>query len=155
MKRILLSLMIVAGCSKVGGGSDFENATLVEGRGVEPDLVFGTTTLSAAKSTLGESASEPSTAGPETTVEAGPYRLIFVAPDGGGDPVLQGIRTARIPNPNYPKWTGKTSGGITFLDNEEKVRATYGQPAAEWHRSFGGRALYYTNGVILILEHPS
>ena len=35
------------------------------------------------------------------------------------------------------------------------MRAAYGQPAAEWHRSFGGRALYYTNGIVVVVEHPT
>ena len=104
---------------------------------------------------LAEDAGETTTAGPETAVTAGPLRLIFAAPEAGGEAVLYAIRTARIPNPQYPQWKGRSSRGIGFLDSEEKVRAAYGPPAAEWHRSFGGRALYYTSGVVFVLEHPS
>lgn len=154
----LCVLMIAAAAMHASCGSNagrFEHAKLIEGRGLEPGLILGTTTLSQARGVLGDAAGETSTAGPETAVTAGPLRLVFAPPEAGGEAVLYAIRTARIPNPQYPQWRGRSGRGIGFLDSEEKVRAAYGAPAAEWHRSFGGRALYYTTGVLLVLEHPS
>jgi hypothetical protein len=147
---------VCTGCSgDTTSSGDLRQSTLIEGRGAEPNLIIGTTTLSRARTTLGGAASEPSTAGSEIAIEAGPFRLIFVTPEAGGEPVLHAIRTARIPNPQYPRWQGQTARGIGFLDSEDEVRAAYGPPAAEWERSFGGRALFYTAGVVLVVEHPS
>lgn len=148
-------IVTVMAALQSGCGHRLETATLVEGRGVEPDLIVGSTTLAQARSALGKSAREPSTTGNETEVVAGPLQLKFVTPDGGGDPVLQAIRTSRIPNPSYPRWTGKTSKGIGFLDAEQTVREAYGPPAAEWDRMTGGRVFYYTTGLILVLEQPA
>lgn len=141
-----------------GGGAavaDLERSLLVEGRGVEPDLLIGITTLAQARATLGPLATEPSTTGSETVLEAAPLRLVFFPPDSGGEPLLQAVRAARIPNPSMPSWEGRTAAGVAFLDTEERVRQVYGQPADEWHRSFGGRALYYPQGVVVVVEHPS
>ena len=102
--RTIVAIIAVAwlqcGCSDDG----LEQATMVEGRGVEPHLTVVTTTVSQARMAVGAAANEPSTTGNETTIEAGPFRLIFVTPETGGEPVLQALRTARIPNPRYPRW---------------------------------------------------
>lgn len=159
MKSAGLGLLIVGAAAVMvncgDGTADLTHASLVEGRGVEPGLVLNATTLAQARAQLGNAAGEASTSGPETELTAGPFRLVFVAAEAGGEPVLQAIRAARVPNPQYPQWKGRTGRGVGFLDAEGEVRAAYGAPAAEWHRSFGGRALYYTSGIVLVVEHPS
>jgi hypothetical protein len=157
--RTRLSVVIIAIAAMLAScGSKaraFEEATLIEGRGLEAGLVVGATTLSQARGFLGKAAGETSTSGDETVMTAGPFRLIFLPPETGGEAVLHAIRTARVANPQFPRWKGRSSRGIGFLDPEEKVRAAYGPPAVEWRRSFGGTAFYYTTGLVLVLEHPS
>lgn len=145
------------GMPKLGPGARLEMVTLIEGRGVEPDMIIGTTTLSQARAALGRAAGEVHTSGIETSMSAGPLQLTFINPQTGSDPVLYAIRTVWIPNPNYPfpKWKGKTSRSIGLLDSAEKLLAAYGQPATDWHSSGQGRFLYYPNGMIVTVEHPS
>ena len=156
-QRFLSIAVIIVAQTGCGGGSDLDDATLVAGRGIEPDLIVGTTTLSQAKGVLGEAAHGQSTAtnNIETSLQAGPFTLIFLAPQSGGEPVLHAIRAARVANPNFPRWNGKTAQGVGLLDSEGKVRGAHGTAAAEAPGDWSNRLLYYTNGIIFSTENPT
>lgn len=148
---VLLALLAAGGC---GGSAIDTDATLVEGRGIEPHLILGTTTLTQAKSVIGETTSQPSTSGQATEWDIGAYRLHFFSPNGGTEPVLHAITGMRRNNPQMPNFSGETGRGIGFLDSDEEMRAAYGPPAAEWIQT-GGRVFYYPDGAVFYAEHPS
>lgn len=148
---ILPLLLAAAGC---GGPAIETDATLVEGRGIEPALIVGTTTLSHAKAAIGETESQPSTSGQETVWDVGAYWLHFASPEGGGEPVLHAITGMRRHNPQMPNFEGRTGRGIGFLASDEEMRAAYGPPAAEWIQT-DGRIFYYTEGIVFHAQHPS
>jgi hypothetical protein len=147
-----LSLLFIT-CGGPGGVDDIERAELTEGKGAGP-LVVGSTTWSQAAELLGKEIGEPEPTGGVAEFEASSLRLQFLVPEGGGEPVLYAIVALRRSNPDMPNHEGKTSRGIGFLSSTDEVHAAYGEPAAEWIRTFD-RILYYTNGVIFTTEHPS
>lgn len=156
--RMLMTaaLIAVAGCGAddASGGGDFEDATLVEGRGVEPSLLVGTTTLSQAGTAL-DTVFEPThLPGAPTEVSAGPLRLIFVPHPSGGEPVLHHIWAPHIPNPNMPQYTGTTGRGIKLLDSVEQMQSIYGAPAATQSASDGNTIFYYRSGAVFHAIHP-
>lgn len=147
-----LSCLFVA-CGGSGGGNDLTRAELTEGKGAGP-LVVGSTTWSQAAELLDKELGAPEPTGSVAEFEASSLRLQFLVPEGGGEPVLHAIVALRRSNPNMPNHEGKTSRGIGFLSSTEEIHAAYGEPAAEWVR-VSDRMLYYTDGVVFTVEHPS
>ena len=159
---IALVLLCVVGCKRSSdtgaaptsvatAATDFDlrHATLIEGRGIDP-LILGTTTVSQAKAVLGASAGEAILSGNGAELDAPPLRLKFANVAGATEPVLQGIVGFR----KRGGFEGKTGRGIGFLASAQQMQAVYGEPQAEWVRTFES-VYYYTSGVLFLGEHPS
>lgn len=148
--RWLLSFVLTLAACRGGIAPD---ATLVEGRGIEPGLILGTTTLAEAQALVGRTEYPPSSPSPTVEWDIGPYRLDF-SPDQNDVQVLRAITGMRRFNPRWANFEGKTKRGIGFLDSDARMRETYGHPDAESFQT-GARVFYYKEGVVFVAEHPS
>jgi hypothetical protein len=109
-----------------------------------------------ANGASGDTVFEPThLTGAPTEVSAGPLRLIFLAPESGGEPVLHHIWAPHIPNQNMPQYKGATGRGIKLLDSVEQMQSIYGAPSATQSASDGNTIFYYRIGAVFHSTHPS